>query len=71
MLASFTGPVAGQFTVKGTAAAAGKLVTERATRLTPPVAWEAVQTNTIPAGAFSFTIPQAPHPAAFFRVRAE
>ena len=37
--------------------------------LNPPIAWQAVQTNTLPAGPFNQPIPQATGDSAFFRLR--
>jgi hypothetical protein len=66
---NLTGPVGGGFTVGGTIDAAATLITERATSLTPPMVWEAVQTNSVASGVFSFVIPQGASPAAYFRLR--
>ncbi|MHC1766531.1 MAG: hypothetical protein AB9869_19880 [Verrucomicrobiia bacterium] len=64
-------PESGSFTLSGTAETAGNIVTERASSLVAPVRWEAIQTNSVTAGPFSFRIPQGPHSAAFFRLRQQ
>jgi hypothetical protein len=65
------GPSGGNFTVSGTMAAAGTIVLEQTADLTPPVAWQAIQTNSVPAGAFQFQAPQGASAVAFFRVRTQ
>ncbi|MHC1766338.1 MAG: hypothetical protein AB9869_18905 [Verrucomicrobiia bacterium] len=64
-------PVAGALTVSGTTELPRSVVLQRAARLAPPITWEPLRTNTVPAGPFSFTIQEATDPAAFFRVRAQ
>ncbi|MHC1763222.1 MAG: hypothetical protein AB9869_02795 [Verrucomicrobiia bacterium] len=63
-----SGPVAGNFILSGTLESAGNLVIEQALSLTPPVAWQAVQTNTLPAGPFSLQIGQGTNAMSFFRL---
>jgi hypothetical protein len=63
------GPVAGAFSVTGATETAASLVLERSASLAPPIVWEALRTNTVPAGPFSFPISETTKAAAFFRVR--
>jgi hypothetical protein len=65
------GPAAGMVTISGSSAAPGAVVIEATTNLAAPITWEAVQTNTVAAGPFTFTIPQNGGNNAYFRVRAE
>lgn len=64
-----SGPVSGKLLISGTSESAATLVTERATAIVPPVVWQQVQTNDVPAGPFSFLVPQGTDASAFFRVR--
>lgn len=64
-----SGPVGGALIISGTLNKAGTLAVEGATGITPPIVWETLQTNSLPAGPFSFRIPQGPSAALFFRVR--
>ena len=64
-------PVASALTVRGTAQSARNLVLERATSLASPITWKPLCTNSILAGPFSLTIPEATNAAAFFRVRSQ
>src|SRR5664280_2271323 len=70
-LTNFTrGPLAGQFTVNGSTDIAGNLVTEKTTSLAH-ANWQPYQTNLVPGGGFSFTIPLGTDPQAFFRLMGE
>lgn len=64
-------PAGGTLTLGGTIDSARTLVLECAGSLTAPCRWNPMNTNCVPAGAFSFTIPEATESATFFRVRAE
>jgi len=68
---SISGPAAGAFTISGTSQTGGTVIVEVASNLTAPINWEPAQTNTVPAGAFSFTIAQGGSGAGFFRVRTQ
>ena len=67
ILKGITGPGAGGFTLQGSTAYAGDLVTMKATSLSPPN-WTPIQTNAVPIGSFSITIPQGADPHAFYRL---
>jgi CheY-like chemotaxis protein len=70
-LTNFTrGPLAGQFTVNGSTDIAGNLVTEKTTSLAH-ANWQPYQTNLVPGGGFSFTIPRGTDPQAFFRLMGQ
>lgn len=71
ILFNLSGPVSGHFTISGNSDTSGTLVIERATSLTAPISWQAVQTNDVTAGPFSFQIPHGTNPFGYFRVRAE
>ena len=62
--------LAGQFTVSGGTDIAGTLVTERTMSLAL-AAWQPCQTNPVPGGPFSITIPLATEPQVFFRLRGQ
>jgi hypothetical protein len=64
-------PGAGSMTVNGTADAPVNLVLEGAGSLAPPIAWQPLKSNSVPAGPFSFTISPDASAAAFFRVRTQ
>lgn len=64
-----TGPVAGKFTLIGTLDASSTLVIEQTTKLDAPVVWQAVETNTVPTGAFSLEVRQGTNAVTFFRLR--
>ena len=64
-------PGTGGFTIHGSADIAGNLVTEKTTSLATPVTWVPIQTNAVPGGAFSFTIPQGTDPQGFFRLMGQ
>lgn len=64
-------PDAGTLAISGTTESARSLVLERAACLASPIQWEPMRTNTVPAGPFSFTIPEATDAACFFRVRTQ
>ena len=66
---SINGPAAGAFTISGTSQTGGTVIVEVASNLTAPIQWQPAQTNTVPAGAFSFTIAQSGTSAGYFRVR--
>lgn len=59
----------GSIALSGTTELARSLVLESAVSLAPPIRWETLRTNSVPAGPFSFTISWATNTAAFFRVR--
>ncbi|MCX6922968.1 MAG: Ig-like domain-containing protein, partial [Verrucomicrobia bacterium] len=71
VISGITGPVAGQFTIQGTTAAAATLVTEMATNLAAPIFWVKIQTNAVPGGAYSITFPQGTGPSAYYRVLSQ
>jgi len=62
------GPEAGQFTVQLSTDSAGNVVTVMTPSLTPPIVWTPVQTNAVPGGAVSITLPQGTGQAAFFKL---
>lgn len=64
------GSLDAQFTLSGTTDIAGNVVTEKTTSLAP-ADWVPYQTNPVPGGPFSFTIPQPADSAAFFRLRGQ
>ncbi|HYG35820.1 MAG TPA: hypothetical protein VEC99_13600, partial [Clostridia bacterium] len=64
-------PVAGSITISGTTELDLSLVLERAESLAPPISWQPWQSNSVPAGPFSFTISAATNTAAFFRVHCQ
>lgn len=68
---TLTGPVAGQFTVSGTSPEAANLVTEFASIITLSTEWKALQTNTVSAGPYSFTLPRLRSHQAYFRLRRQ
>lgn len=68
---SIAAPVNGTLTVSGTTGSDCSLVLERALSLASPAAWQPLCTNSVPAGDFSFTIPEVTGAAAFFRVRSQ
>lgn len=61
----------GAVTVSGVTEFARSLVLEAATSLAPPVHWQPLQSNSVPAGPFSFTIAKGASTVAFFRVRSQ
>ena len=67
ILTGITGPGPGGFTLQGSTAYAGNLVTWKATNLSPPD-WTPVQTNAVPIGTFSITIPLGTDPKAFYQL---
>ncbi|MCX6928418.1 MAG: autotransporter-associated beta strand repeat-containing protein [Verrucomicrobia bacterium] len=67
ILTGITGPGPAGFTLQGSTAYAGNLVTWKATNLSPPN-WTPVQTNTVPIGTFSITIPLGADPKAFYQL---
>lgn len=58
----------GRLEVSGTAATAGVVVLEGAASLQASVPWVALQTQTVPAGAFAFEIVDRPGTLGFFRL---
>lgn len=64
-------PHGGNITVSGTNALAGTLVIEGAASLGSPTVWQTLQTNSAPAGAFSFILPHSTNGVAYFRVRRQ
>ena len=66
---TLSGPVSGNLTISGATGRAAVLVVEGTTSFAPPIAWHPLQTNSVPAGAFSLLVPQGASAAAFFRVR--
>lgn len=64
-------PDAGTFAISGTTESACNLVLERAASLASPLIWNPLRTNSVPAGRFSFTIPEGIDSAAFFRLRSQ
>ena len=71
ILLKLSGPIGGNFALSGISEGAGNLIIERSSNLSSPTSWEPLQTNSIPAGPFSFQIPAGTHASAYFRVRAE
>jgi hypothetical protein len=71
MTIDLKGSASGNYTISGTNDTAGTLVIEGTTSLAAPIAWHPLQTNAVPAGAFSFLIPQGTNGAAYFRVRGQ
>lgn len=63
-------PSAGQLTVTGSTDISGSLVTEKTASLAP-VDWQPGQTNSVPGGPFSLTIPMGAEPQAFFRLKGQ
>jgi hypothetical protein len=70
ILTGITGPGTGGFTLHGSTANAGNLVTEKTTSLSPSN-WTPIQTNPVPIGPFSITIPQGADPRAFYRLMSQ
>ena len=68
---SIARPGLGSMTVSGNTELARTLVLERTTRLTPPIGWEPVFSNSVPAGPFSFNVTEVSNDAAFFRVHSQ
>ncbi len=67
-LTGMTGPVVGVFTINGSTDIAGNVVTLTTPSLSAPVTWTPLQTNAVPGGAFSFTVPQGAGPTKFYRL---
>jgi fibronectin-binding autotransporter adhesin len=70
-ITGFTGPVAGAFTIRGSTDIAGALVTKKTTSLAAPIGWQSIQTNAVPGGPFSFTVPQGADTRAFYRLMGQ
>jgi autotransporter-associated beta strand protein len=70
IITGITGPGTGGFTLSGSTAFAGHLVTLKATSLSTPV-WTPIQTNAVPVGTFSITIPQGADPQAFYMLMGQ
>jgi hypothetical protein len=68
---SFTGPVAGIFTLSGATDVPGSVVTQRTTNLTSPIVWTNLQTNVVPGGALNFPVPLGTGAAGYFRLRGQ
>ncbi|MBI4325721.1 MAG: Ig-like domain-containing protein [Chloroflexi bacterium] len=68
IIAVDAGPGAGQLTLRGYTESAGNIVTERATSLATPIVWTPIQTNAVPGGNYSFTVPTA-GAAAYYRTK--
>lgn len=69
VVTGFTRSGSGAFSISGNTEVSGSLVTEKTTSLAPPpVSWTPIQTNVVPAGPFSFTIPFVTNICAFFRL---
>jgi hypothetical protein len=66
-----TGPVSGNVIISGNAERAGSVVTERTTSLSGSIVWQAVQTNNVSTGPYSFQVPQENNKASYFRVRLQ
>lgn len=66
-----SGPVGGVFSISGAGETGGTVVIEATGSLVAPIAWQPVQTNSVPAGPFSFSITQGANKNGYFRVRAE
>jgi hypothetical protein len=58
----------GSFTITGESQTGGALMVEVALNLTEPITWTPVQTNTVAAGAFDFSIAPGEVQNAYFRV---
>ena len=63
--------VSGNFTLSGTAESPGQLVIEQTSNMTPPITWQALQTNSVGSCAFELQVPQTTNTAAFFRLRQQ
>lgn len=64
-----TGPGANEFTVQLSTDIAGNVITLMTTNLgASPILWAPIQTNAVPGGVFSFTIPKGTNAAAFYRL---
>ena len=59
-------PATGGFILSGNTDVAGTVVVWATTSLAPPVVWVTIQTNEVPGGGFSFTVPGA-NAQAFYR----
>jgi hypothetical protein len=62
------GPGSGQMTLRGYTDGAASVVTERTTSLALPITWAPIQTNAVPGGNYSFTVPTS-GTTAFYRTR--
>jgi autotransporter-associated beta strand protein len=67
ILTGITGAGTAGFTIQGSTAYAGNIVTMKATSLNPSD-WTPIQTNAFPIGTFSITIPQGVDPKAFYQL---
>ena len=65
------GPVPDAVTVSGVTEFACRLILESAASLAPPINWQPLQSKSVPAGPFSFTMAKGASSAAFFRVRSQ
>jgi hypothetical protein len=65
-----TDPATGGFTLSGNADIAGNVVVWATTSLAPPIDWIAIQTNEVPTGGFSFTVPGT-NSQAFYRLMGQ
>jgi hypothetical protein len=63
--------IEGNLRILGTSSSPTALVTDHATSLTPPIRWDGVQTNAVPAGPFSFTLPPSAGSQGYYRVRPQ
>jgi hypothetical protein len=65
-----TDPATGGFILSGIADIAGNVVVWATTSLAPPIDWIAIQTNEVPTGGFSFTVPGT-NSQAFYRLMGQ
>jgi hypothetical protein len=70
ILTGITGPGPEGFTLQGSTAHAGNIVTWKATSLSTPD-WTSIQTNAFPIGDFTITLPQGADPQAFYRLMSQ
>ena len=64
-----TTPATNEFNLSGYTKVPGRVVVWATTSLAPPTIWVAVQTNDVPGGMFSFTVPGG-NSQAFYRLMA-
>jgi hypothetical protein len=65
-----TDPATGGFILSGNTDIAGNVVVWATTSLAPPIDWIAIQTNEVPSGGFSFTVPGT-NSQAFYRLMGQ
>jgi hypothetical protein len=65
-----TDPASGGFILSGNTDIAGNVVVWATTSLAPPIGWIVIQTNEVPGGGFSFTVPGT-NSQAFYRLMGQ